>query len=89
LLKDTENEQIFRRLINGVVTEILDPSVFYSRFSFLESGKDAIDLKMAARKGMKAVGSGGRATFFQRSALNKILIPKPTEGKIRTRFCDY
>ena len=33
------------RLINGVITEIFDPNIFYSRLSFLESGKDAIDIK--------------------------------------------
>ena len=33
------------RLINGVITEIFDPNIYYSRFSFLESGKDAIDIK--------------------------------------------
>lgn len=31
--------------MNGVITEILDPNLFYSRLSFLESGKDAIDIK--------------------------------------------
>jgi len=89
LLKDKQNDKIYRRLISGVVTELLDPAVFYSRFSFLESGKDAIDLKIAAHKGKKGVGSGGRGAFYQRSALNKSLIPKPSEGKIRTRFCEY
>ena len=33
------------RLINGVITEIFDPNIFYSRLSFLESGKDALDIK--------------------------------------------
>jgi len=33
------------RLVNGIITELLDPNVFFSRFSFLESGKDALDLK--------------------------------------------
>jgi hypothetical protein len=33
------------RLMNGVITEVLDPNLFFSRFSFLESGKDAIDIK--------------------------------------------
>jgi hypothetical protein len=32
-------------LLNGVITEIFDPNIFYSRLSFLESGKDAIDIK--------------------------------------------
>jgi hypothetical protein len=33
------------RLVNGVITELLDPMIFFSRFSFLESGKQAIELK--------------------------------------------
>jgi hypothetical protein len=33
------------RLMNGVITEVLDPNLYYSRLSFLESGKDAIDIK--------------------------------------------
>ena len=41
---DTETEKISMRLINGAITEVLDPKLYYSRFSFLESGKEAIDL---------------------------------------------
>jgi hypothetical protein len=44
-MEDKTNEEITMRSINGVITELLDPKIFYSRFSFLESGKDAIDLK--------------------------------------------
>jgi hypothetical protein len=33
------------RLMNGVISEIIDPDMYYSRLSFLESGKDAIDIK--------------------------------------------
>lgn len=44
-MENKKNEAKARRLINGVVTEVLDPQVFFSRFSFLESGKEAIDLK--------------------------------------------
>jgi hypothetical protein len=40
------NETETMRLVNGVITQLLDPNVFYSRFSFLESGKDALDIKM-------------------------------------------
>ena len=32
--------------MNGVITEIFDPNLFFSRFSFLESGKDAVDIKI-------------------------------------------
>ena len=33
--------------MNGVVTEVLDPNMYYSRLSFLESGKDALGIKHA------------------------------------------
>ena len=39
------NEERVMRLVNGVITELLDPKIYYSRFSFLESGKEAIDKK--------------------------------------------
>ena len=44
-MDDKTNEEITMRSINCVITELLDPKIYYSRFSFLESGKDAIDLK--------------------------------------------
>ena len=34
-----------QRLMNGVISELLDPNLFYSRISFLESGKEALDIK--------------------------------------------
>ena len=30
------NEEKAMRLVNGVITELLDPKVYYSRFSFLD-----------------------------------------------------
>jgi hypothetical protein len=33
------------KLINDVITHLLDPNIYYSRFSFFESGKDAINIK--------------------------------------------
>ena len=39
------NEEKVMRLVNGVITELIDPKIYYSRFSFLESGKEAIDRK--------------------------------------------
>jgi hypothetical protein len=33
------------KLINDVITHLLDPNLYYSRFSFLESGKEAINIK--------------------------------------------
>ena len=45
-----ENENLAMRYINGAMTEVIDPKIYYSRFSFLESGKDAIDLKYQRSK---------------------------------------
>ena len=45
-----ENENLAMRYINGAMTEVVDPKIYYSRFSFLESGKDAIDLKYQRSK---------------------------------------
>jgi hypothetical protein len=33
------------KLINDVITFMIDPNLYFSRFSFLESGMDAITLK--------------------------------------------
>lgn len=43
------------QLMNGFISEVLDPNLCYSRLSFLESGKDAIDLKESIYRG-KSVG---------------------------------
>ena len=79
------------RLINGVVTEVFDPNIFYSRLSFLESGKEALDIKNDLNQGK---GHNGyklpsiKDKFYTRSALVKNLIPLPSEGKVRAKFCD-
>lgn len=44
-MNDAETEETAMRLISGVITEIIDPKLYFSRFSFLESGKEAIDIK--------------------------------------------
>jgi hypothetical protein len=67
----------------------LDPNLFFSRLSFLESGKDAVDIKIDLYKGKPHKGYKLPAfhnKFFTRSALVKNLIPQPSEGKIRARF---
>lgn len=73
-MEDVSNEEITMRSINGVITELLDPKIYYSRFSFLESGKDAIDVKhlMAARQ---HASDNKKFQHFERSALVKNLIP--------------
>lgn len=83
------------RLANGVITEVLDPSMYYSRLSFLESGKEAIDKKhklgnkssTAANSGFKLPNTANK--YYTRSALVKNLIPNPSEGRVRARFNDH
>lgn len=81
-----DNEKEAMRLVNGVITALLDPNVFYSRFSFMESGKDALDIKQSIKTHKK---ESGKSKFFTRSALVKNLIPHPSEGRVRALFCDY
>jgi hypothetical protein len=47
---DEESEAQALRLLNGAITEVIDPKIYYSRFSFLESGKEAIDIKFKNNK---------------------------------------
>lgn len=61
--------------------------MFYSRFSFFESGKEALDIKM--RINQKEKHQDSKKKFFTRSALVKNLIPHPSEGRVRALFCDY
>lgn len=60
--------------------------MFYSRFSFMESGKDALDIK---KKLYKSEQASAKKKFFTRSALVKNLIPQPSEGKVRAMFGEY
>ena len=70
------------KLINDVITELIDPNKYYSRFSFLASGREAIRLKqIMAKKTMM----GGK-DFFTRSILVQQLVPKPAEGHVRAKF---
>jgi len=71
------------KLINLIVTAVLDPSLFYSRFPFFESDKQAIEIKYNSRKGGNLTSNG---KFNTRSALVAALIPKPSEGKLRAMF---
>ena len=80
------------RLINGAVTEVLDPKIYYSRFSFLESGKEAIDIKYRINKKRSSNTEGSvslpnvKNKYYTRSTLVKNLIPYPSEGKVRALF---
>lgn len=86
---DPEHHQVAFRLINGVITEIFDPNIFYSRLSFLESGKAALDIKSNLNQGRAHNGyklPNINDKFYTRSALNNNLIPMPSERKIRAKF---
>ena len=72
------------KLINDLITQLIDPNIFYSRFSFFESGRDAITIKY--NKARSAAHQSTCAKFFTRSALVSNLIPNPSEGKIRALF---
>jgi hypothetical protein len=84
-----ENIEQVLRLLNGVITEIFDPNIFYSRLSFLESGKDAIDIKNELNAGKIHNGyklPNIQNKFYTRSTLVRNLIPLPSEGKVRAKF---
>ncbi len=83
------------KLINDVVTHLLDPNIFFSRFSFFESGREAINIKFdvsivsiltVLQKQKTSTLPKIRNKFFTRSALVSNLIPNPSEGKVRAMF---
>ena len=75
-------------LINDVITRLLDPNLFFSRFSFFESDKRAVNLKFTMKKG--GIGLPAlKAKYNTRSPLMKALVPKPSEGTWRIMFTTY
>jgi hypothetical protein len=48
--KKTQHEEVAVRLINEVITHLIDPNIFYSRFSFFESGRDASNIKFEKQR---------------------------------------
>ena len=89
--QSTDHQTLCMRLVNGVITEIFDPNIFYSRLSFLESGKEAIDIKSDLNQGKTHNNyklPSIKDKFYTRSALIRNLIPKPSEGKVRAKFGD-
>lgn len=50
------HEKIAMKLINDLITQLIDPNLYYSRFSFFESNREAINLKTDKAK---VQGSGG------------------------------
>ena len=87
-MENHANEEIAMRLVNGVITELLDPKIYYSRFSFLESGKEAIDRKHIINSKKSSTLEKGSAKYYTRSALVKNVIPRPSDGKVRAIFKD-
>ena len=43
--EDETQEKIAMKLINDLITQLIDPNIFFSRFSFFESNRDAINIK--------------------------------------------
>lgn len=78
------HEKIAIKLINDIITAIVDPNLYYSRFSFFESGRDAIDIKL--QKSKKGHQTNTKAKFMTRSTLMEQLIPNPSEGEVRAKF---
>ena len=81
------------RLINGVISELLDPHLIYSRLSFLESGKDAVDIKNDLMTG-KYVGFQSyklpsiKDKYYSQSSIMKNFFGTPGEGSARARYSD-
>lgn len=71
-----------------MITRLVDPNLYYSRFSFFESDKKAISLKYSKKKG--GIGLPAlKAKYNTRSPLMKALVPKPSEGTCRIMFNIY
>ena len=64
---DDTQEKIAMKLINDLITTLIDPNIFFSRFSFFESGREAITKKYL--KARSAAHQSTRTKFFTRSAL--------------------
>lgn len=79
--------------MNGVITEVLDPNMYYSRLSFLESGKDALGIKHALIQG-KRVGFAAHKLpkisekYYTRSSMNKNFFGTSDVGSVRARYSD-
>ena len=78
------HEKIAMKLINDLITQLFDPNLFFSRFSFLESNREAINIKYQKSKQQNT--SSSQSKFFKRSALVEQLFPSPSEGKVRALF---
>lgn len=62
-----QHADIASRLINDLITALVDPNLYYSRFSFFESGREAIEIKMQQVK--KGLIAAPKKKFMIRSTL--------------------
>lgn len=91
--KDPFHVRRAKRLVNGVLSDLLDPNLYFSRLSFLESGKDAIDIKEGLKLG-KRVGFQAyklpnvSEKFYTRSSMVKNMYASATEGRVRAKYSD-
>ena len=77
------HDKIATKLFNDLITSLADPNLLYSRFSFFESGRDAINIKFARSR--KSCGPTHHK-YFRRSALVEQLFPSSSEGRVRALF---
>lgn len=71
--------QIANQRIQNVITRLFDPEGYYSRFSFLESGIDALGLNAKNKVKMSA-------KYFSTSSMVKSLFPYPQHPRTRALF---
>lgn len=71
--------QIANQKIQNVISKLFDPEGYFSRFSFLESGMDALGL---GNKGKSKMSS----KYFSTSSMVKSLFPYPQHPRTRALF---
>lgn len=71
--------QIANMKIQGVITKLFDPEGYFSRFSFLESGMDALGLQSKTKSKMSS-------KYFSTSSMVKSLFPYPQHPRTRALF---
>ena len=79
--------------MNGVITELLDPNLFYSRMTFLDSDKEAFDtydkLNMGKRIGFQEYKLPNISEkYYTRSSKVRYQLQSSNEGRIRAKFSD-
>jgi len=84
LFKDPTASAAAQTNMTLLLTKLLDPNVLYSRFSSLESGKDAINIKLKQSYSSKTIKV--RDLFYTNSALVSAMLPHNAEGTVRARF---